>query len=387
MDSGRVEDTDVPQWVNDPSPAPPQGFDDGGDGHDWDAMPEGAAAAWSRGRAHWGRRVLAAVGVLLLVLIAAGVGAVVWVNGHLTGSGGAPVTVTVPAAAGHATLAKLLTEAGAVQDSWLFRHYLDYRGTEAPAAGEYTLHHHEGYRAALKDLSTGPKIVQVRLTIPEGYDLKQIAAAVGKLPGLSAQRFLDDAASGQVRSRYQPANVTSLEGFVFPDTYFVDQGETEAQLLQTMVDRFDQVADAVNLATPSTGLSPFQTVVAASLVEKEAKVPQDRGKIARVILNRLNDHMRLQIDATVEFALGVHKTRLLDSDLAVNSPYNTYKIDGLPPGPIASPGRASLAAALNPTPGTWLYYVLISPDGEHGFATTPAEFNKLLAEAKAKGLR
>jgi len=154
-----------------------------------------------------------------------------------------------------------------------------------------------------------------------------------------------------------------------------------------MVDRFDQVGDAVNLATPSTGLSPFQTVVAASLVEKEAKVPQDRGKIARVILNRLNDHMRLQIDATVEFALGVHKTRLLDSDLAVNSPYNTYKIDGLPPGPIASPGRASLAAVLNPTPGTWLYYVLISPDGEHGFATTPAEFNKLLAEAKAKGLR
>src|SRR5262249_26830089 len=149
---------------------------------------------------------------------------------------------------------------------------------------------------------------------------------------------------------------------------------------------FDQVADAITLATPSTGLTPFQTLVAASLIEKEAKVPQDRAKIARVILNRLNAHMRLQIDATVEYALGVHKAKLLNSDLAVNSPYNTYKIDGLPPGPIASPGKASLIAALNPAPGTWLYYVLISPNGEHGFATTPAEFNKLLAEAQAKGL-
>jgi UPF0755 protein len=204
---------------------------------------------------------------------------------------------------------------------------------------------------------------------------------------MSAQRFLAAAASGEVRSRYQPAKVTSVEGFVFPDTYFVDEGETEAQLLQTMVDRFDQIADAVSLATPSDGLTPFQSLVVASLVEKEAKVEQDRAKIARVIVNRLADHMKLQIDATVEYALGVHKTRLLDSDLAVNSPYNTYKIDGLPPGPIANPGRASLAAALNPAPGTWLYYVLISADGQHGFATTPAQFDQLLAEAKAKGLR
>jgi UPF0755 protein len=387
VDSGRVEDTDVPQWVNDPSPAPAAGFDDDWDGHDWDDMQTATAAPWSGRSAHWGRRVLAAVGILLLVLIAAAVGTVVWVNRHLTGSGGAAVTVTVPSGAGHATLAKVLTQAGVVEDAWLFRHYLDYRGTDPPAGGQYAFHHHEGYRAALRDLSTGPKVVQLRLTIPEGYDLQQTAAAVGKLQGMSAQRFLAAASSQQIRSRYQPGNVTSLEGFVFPDTYFVDVGETEAQLLQTMVDRFDQVADAITLATPSTGLTPFQTVVAASLIEKEAKVPQDRAKIARVILNRLNAHMRLQIDATVEYALGVHKAKLLDSDLAVNSPYNTYKIDGLPPGPIASPGKASLLAALNPAPGTWLYYVLISPDGEHGFATTPAEFNKLLAEAQAKGLR
>jgi UPF0755 protein len=361
------------------------GIGDDWDGHDWDDMQPDAP--WPGRSAHWGRRLLAAVGVLLLLLIAAAVGTVVWVNGHLTGSGGTAVAVAVPADAGHATLAEVLTKAGAVQDEWLFRHYLDYRGTQSPSPGTYTFHHHEGYRAALRDLSNGAAVVQVRLTIPEGYDLGQIATAVGKLPGMSAQRFLAAAASGQVRSRYQPANVTSLEGFVFPDTYFVDSGETEAQLLQTMVNRFDQIADSVNLATPSTGLTPYQTLVVASLIEKEAKVPPDRGKIARVILNRLAAHMKLQIDATVEYALGVHKSQLLDSDLQVNSPYNTYKIDGLPPGPIASPGEASLQAALNPTPGTWLYYVLISADGTHGFATTPAEFNQLLALAKQRGLR
>jgi UPF0755 protein len=397
VDSGPVEDTDIPEWVNEASLRPagpgswakdpsPGSTTNEWSGHDWDDMQRDTVA-WSGRSAHWGRRVLAAVGVLLLLLIAVAVGTVVWVNRHLTGSGGATVTVTLPADAGHATLAKVLTHAGAVQDAWLFRHYLDYRGTESPSAGPYTFHHHEGYRAALRDMSNGPAVVQARLTIPEGYDLGQIATAVGKLPGMSAQRFLAAAASGQIRSRYQPANVSSLEGFVFPDTYFVDNGETEAQLLQTMVNRFDQIADSVDLATPSNGLTPFQTLIAASLIEKEAKVPPDRAKIARVILNRLGAHMKLQIDATVEYALGVHKTQLLDSDLQVNSPYNTYKIDGLPPGPIASPGKASLEAALNPAPGTWLYYVLISSDGSHGFATTPAEFNNLLALAHARGLR
>jgi len=314
------------------------------------------------------------------------VGTVVWINGHLTGSGTTAVKVEIPAGAGHSTLASVLTRDGVVSDSWLFKHYLDYRGIDPATGGQYTFHHAEGYRAALHDLGVGPTIVQVRLTIPEGYDLAEIAAAIGKLPGLSAQRFLQIAQSGQIRSRYEPANVTSLEGMVFPDTYFIDDGETEAQVLQTMVDRFDQIGDSLNLATPSTGLTPYQTVIVASLIEKEAKLPQDRGKIARVVLNRLADHMRLQIDATVEYAEGVHKTKLLDSDLQVNSPYNTYRIDGLPPGPIASPGKASLAAALDPTPGTWLYYVLINPDGEHAFATTSSQFDQLVAEARAKGL-
>jgi UPF0755 protein len=276
-----------------------------------------------------------------------------------------------------------------VSDGWLFRRYLDYRGYPPVSGGQYTFHRHEGFRAALHDLGTGPKVLQSRLTIPEGYDLTEIAAAVGRLPGLSAARFLQAVRSGAVRSQFEPAGSNNLEGLIFPDTYFVDQGENEQAVLQTMVNRFDQVATAANLANSqaTNGLSPYQTVVLASLIEREAKVPQDRAKIARVVLNRLSANMRLQIDATVEYAEGVHKTRLLDSDLQTPSPYNTYLHAGLPPAPIASPGQASLQAALAPAPGTWLYYVLISPDGRHGFATTQAEFNQLLAQAHAQGLR
>ncbi len=359
---------DVPDWVNERS--------------------DDLEVYWERPRAHWGRRILVSIGVLLVALIAAAVGVVLWVNGHLNGAGGEPVAVTLPDQAGRSTLTSILTHAGVVSDSWLFRHYLDYRGIGPVAGGQYTFHRHEGYRAALHDLGNGPRIVQFRVTIPEGYDMAQIAAKVGTLPGLSAQRFLQVVQSGVVRSPYEPDGSNDLEGLVFPDTYFVDKGQDEVQVLQMMVDRFNQVATQVNLSNSqaANGLTPYQTVVLASLIEREAKVPQDRGKIARVIINRLADRMKLQIDATVEYALGVHKARLSDADLATPSPYNTYLHAGLPPGPIANPGAASLQAALNPTPGSWLYYVLIKPDGEHGFATTQAQFNQLVAEARAAGL-
>ncbi|GAC1317901.1 MAG: hypothetical protein NVSMB12_16210 [Acidimicrobiales bacterium] len=341
-----------------------------------------------RREGHWGRRILVGLGLLLATGVIVAVAAVVWVNGHLSGAGADPVTVSIPDQTGHAALTRQLTQAGVVSDGWLFQRYLDYEGVPSVAAGDYVFHHHEGYRQALHDLHGGPKISQVKLTIPEGYDLSQIAAAVGKLPGRSADRFLQLAQTGAVRSRYQPTGVNSLEGLVFPDTYFVTPAEDEQAILQHMVDRFDEVASAAGLdnSAATNGLSPYQTIVVASLIEKEAKIDEDRAMIARVIVNRLAKGMKLQIDATVLYAEGVHKSRVLNSDLQTNSPYNTYKVTGLPPGPIAAPGKPSLAAALNPTAGTWLYYVLIDPSGKHGFATTNAEFNTLRAEAKAKGL-
>jgi UPF0755 protein len=127
-------------------------------------------------------------------------------------------------------------------------------------------------------------------------------------------------------------------------------------------------------------------VVAASLVESEAKVDEDRPLIASVIENRLEKGMRLQIDATVLYALGEHKTRVLYKDLEIDSPYNTYRIEGLPPTPISATGRASLTAMLHPPKTTFLYYVLSDKNGKHAFATTPSEFEALKAEARRKGL-
>src|SRR5206468_1473655 len=125
------------------------------------------------------------------------------------------------------------------------------------------------------------------------------------------------------------------------------------------------------------GVSPYDAVIVASLIEREAKIDEDRGMIARVIYNRLEKNMKLGVDATVDYALGVHTPNLTNADLAIDSPYNTRKFPGLPPTPIAAPGRKALTAAVSPNPGPWLYYVLADADGRHAFATTDAEFEQL----------
>jgi UPF0755 protein len=169
----------------------------------------------------------------------------------------------------------------------------------------------------------------------------------------------------------------------------VTDEEDEAAIIRRLVARFDQVTDEVGLgAGPRpAGLDPYQTIVAASLVETEGKVADDRPLIAAVIRNRLERRMRLQIDATVLYALGRHKSRVLFKDLEVDSPYNTYKVDGLPPTPIGAAGRASVTAMLHPADEDYLYYVLIDTDGHHAFATTPEEFERLKAESRRKGVR
>jgi UPF0755 protein len=389
MTSGRPGDTEseIPQWVNPPEPSlaprPRRRVIHAGALEELQRREPRHARRTGRGR-----KVLVGVGIGVVAVILIAVIVLFWINSHLGGKGGAAVQVQLPDQAGHGTITSELSKAHVIGDAWLFHHYLDYRGVAPAAGGSYTFHLHEGYRAALHDLSAGPRVVQARLTIPEGYDLKQIATAVGTHPGLSAQRFIDLANSGAVHSPYQPPGSNNLEGLLFPDTYFLSPQDSEQTILQRMVDRFGTVAASVGLdaSAQANGLSPYQTIVLASLIEREAKIDADRGKIARVIQNRLGKNMKLQIDATVEYAEGVHKTRLLDSDLKTQSPYNTYLVAGLPPGPIGGPGKASLLAALQPTPGPWLYYVLIDKSGAHGFATTPAEFERLKQEAHAKGL-
>jgi UPF0755 protein len=234
----------------------------------------------------------------------------------------------------------------------------------------------------------GGKASIVKVTIPEGSTLTQIADKIGRIRGLSAERFLAVASSGSVRSKFEPPGSNNLEGLVFPDTYFVAPGDDETKILTRMVGAFDDLATQLGApdAQARVGVSPYDSIIVASLIEREAKVDEDRPMIARVVYNRLQRRMTLGIDATVEYALGQHKQRLTNQDLNINSPYNTRKFPGLPPTPIAAPGRKALEAALAPSPGPWLYYVLADASGRHAFATNDAEFERLRREAHAKGL-
>ncbi len=199
-----------------------------------------------------------------------------------------------------------------------------------------------------------------------------------------------DHALATVHSKYQPAGSTNLEGFLFPATYQVlltDVGNP-TKLVSQMVTKFDEEADSLNLtaAAKNVGMTPYQALIVASMVQEEAKVPTDAPKIARVIYNRLGQGMTLGLDTTVEYALQQRILNITQSQLAVNSPYNTRTRTGLTPTPVSNPGRAALEAALNPTPGNWLYFVLAAKDGSQYFTSSYADFQRATARAKAEGL-
>jgi len=336
------------------------------------------------------RWVLGVILVLLLSLLAsAGFGAR-WVERQIHPGGplGAEVVVTIPPGSSTARIGDLLQRKGVVADGRVFRWYVKLLGRGPFEAGDFTFRRRSDLKRVVDVLERGPDVRRDRITIPEGLTLDQIAARVGRLPGRSAEKFKEVAGSGSVRSQLQPAGTTNLEGLLYPDTYYVADGDDEAKILGRMVARFDQVAGELGYvgAPQAVGRSPYEAVIVASMVEREAKAAEDRPKVARVIYNRLQRDMLLQVDATLIYGLGGDKPRLLNTDLESDSPYNTYRRKGLPPTPIASPGRAALQAALAPEPGAWLFYVLADRDGRHAFAVTDAEFERLRRQAQAKGL-
>ena len=334
-----------------------------------------------------GLRIVLILATAFIVFAGAGV---VWFQRQVNPPGrpGVPISVTIPEGSSSASIAAILDQRGVISSARIFKIYLKLHPAAGLEAGKYTLHAKESFGDVVSQLKAGPKTTFSRLTIPEGYTLKQIAAKVGQLPGKSADAFLAAAASGTITSEFQPPGVTSLEGLAFPDTYFVEAKDTEAAILAKMVNNFDTVAAEEGLSAGAEGHTAYETLTIASLVESEGKVPDDRPKIARVIDNRLANGMPLQVDATVIYARGGRRPngRVLYSDLKIQSPYNTYVIKGLPPTPISASGRAAIHAALHPTAGPWLYYVKYQADGSHKFSTTLAEQNAAIADAKRRGV-
>lgn len=310
------------------------------------------------------------------------------------GQPGDDVTVTIDKNIGTKGVARVLAGADVIKSARVFTYWTKIEGKGPYQAGTYTLQKNSSFDEVAGLLASGPDVSVQRLTIPEGLTLGQIAERVGKLPGRSAATFLQlvsDKGEGRVRSPLQPPEVTNLEGLLFPSTYFVGEKDDERRILQKMVDAMASVTarlDVVNRAK-ARGLTPFQLVTVASLVEREAKIQDERPMVAQVIYNRLAKGQKLQIDATVIYAMGQagKKTRVLNSDLKFASPYNTYEVAGLPPTPIAGAGEAAIQAALEPTPSPFLFYVVIDKDGHHAFAETAAEHQKNIEKAKANGVR
>jgi UPF0755 protein len=330
--------------------------------------------------------------VALLVVVgvlAAGLGAI-WIQRKLDppGDPGRRVSVVVPRGATTADVAELLAADDVITDARIFRYYLRVRGGGPFQAGTYVLRRDSSMGDARAALREGPRLDFTDVTVQEGKWASDVAEIVADVPGLDASAFTAELGSGVVRSLYQPQDVTSMEGLLFPDTYRVDQNEDEQAVLARMVTKLDEVATELGYADAAArvGRQPYEVLIVASLVEAEAKVDGDRAKIARVIYNRLQQGMTLGIDATVYYALQRKGGPLTRTDLAVDSPYNTRVNPGLPPTPIGLPGRASLEAAINPEPVPWLYYVLSDEEGHHAFSESYEEFQRNVAEAREKGL-
>jgi UPF0755 protein len=290
---------------------------------------------------------------------------------------GAETTVVVPEGAGAARIGRLLEDKGVVPSALGFRiaAFLD-GSTKDIEAGSYMLARNLKARAALAALLEGPETEPfVNVTFPEGSWLTDFARIVGDDTRISGDRFLRLARSGRVASRLRPARVDTLEGLLFPSTYQVIRRDTARSLLSRLVSELENQMAAIDLGgVKEMGYTPYELVIVASMVEAEAKVPEDRARIAAVIYNRLAAGMMLGIDATVSYALGEHTESLTREDLDVDSPYNTRRYPGLPPTPIGAPGRASLEAAAAPAPGDWLYYVVADCNGRHAFSESYEQF-------------
>ncbi len=335
-------------------------------------------------------RTLAIMAIALSVVVVALIGLSAWLFlGGSSGEAGRPVQVEVPAGASTATIARLLADKDVVANPNMFRIQARMTGSDGKLRpGVYELTSAMAYREVLDRLKQGPPASYVTVTIPEGFVLEQIAARLEKQAGIPAQEFLKLARTGapsfaQDHPYLSEAYQGSLEGYLFPKTYRIREGASSEQVIEMMLDQFDREMASVDTATATQrGLSATDVVIAASIIERETRVDSERPLVSSVIYNRLARGMNLEIDATIEYVLPGNRFRLRNRDLRIDSPFNTYRFKGLPPGPIANPGLKSLQAAAAPADTDYIYYVLTSKAGTHTFTTNKEDF--LRAKQKSK---
>jgi UPF0755 protein len=343
------------------------------------SSPDGAGPP-RRNHPRWGR--LLALGALLILVLAAG-RVLIGLFQPFTGDGDGRVAVVIPQGASLGDIADLLEQKGVVSSSTFFQLRARLAGrSDQLKPGSYTLAHDMKYTTVLDRLEQGLPPNVVRITIPEGRSRREVAPLAKALPGnyVKATRRnpnLDPRDYGAEGAR-------SLEGFLFPASYELKKGSHVRRLVNEQLDTFKRSFGKVDMRyARSKNLTRYDVLIIASLIEREVQVPKERKLVASVIYNRLHDGIRLDIDATTRFVVNKWSGALLVSELQNPSPYNTRVHTGLPPGPIGSPGLASMEAAAHPAKTDYLFYVAaVCGNGSHRFASSDAQFQRYVDDYK-----
>lgn len=297
------------------------------------------------------------------------------------GSRTTDATVVIPRGSSVRAAADSLARAGVISSTRLFRWYVTGTGRSRDIKpGRYQLPVHASYREVLNALVDG-RAIRHTVTIPEGYDIRDIAPLIAKALTVS-EDSVRAATTDTAWLRRLDVPAPSLEGYLFPATYSFAEGTTAREAVVEMLERFEAAwKPEWNDRLQAMSITRHMAMTMASIVEKEARKAEERPIIAAVYWNRLRIGMRLQADPTVQYALPAHVDRVLYKDLEIESKYNTYKYEGLPPGPIASPGEAAIVATLTPANVPYLYFVA-RPDGRHEFRQTFAEHSRAIMMLK-----
>ncbi|MET0952215.1 MAG: endolytic transglycosylase MltG [Aeromicrobium sp.] len=359
--------------------------------------PEGPAGPGRRRantarRPPWGRRILALL-IVAVVLVGIVMGGL-WVKDKLftsvedySGDGAGTIVVTIPTGADGRQISNILAKADVVKSAEAFYQLaLSDSRFQAVQAGSFTLRKKMSADAAMAALTDKGNSAIVRVTIPEGARVGQIVEIIAKSTEITQKSLLAALDKPEKLGLPEVANLNP-EGYLFPATYEVEPGTTATQLLRKMVDKTLATAKSLDIGTraKALGLTGEQVLTVASILEYEAKQDEDYAKVARVLYNRLDKGMALQLDSTVSY---VSKRKgdvfTTPEERADPSEYNTYQNTGLPPGPIGSPGEKTIEAALNPAEGSWLFFVAVNLEtGETVFSDTLGEHNRAVAKLQA----
>ena len=339
-------------------------------------MGDNAAARTPPDRRPRRRPVVALIGLALLALAAFEAGRAIVPPPALQDG---PRSVEIPPQQGLLGVAQLLGEAGVIRSRLAFVALALLRGTaRSLKAGEYEIPQGASLLTTLQLIETG-KVRPHLIVLPEGFTIRELARQL-ETEGIAAAGDVQRLATDPFFTQGLGVEADSLEGYLFPDTYRVTRGMRVEEILGRMVQRFREKIGTpeVRAQASARGLSLHALVTLASIIEKEAVVPDERPLIAGVFWNRLRRDMPLQADPTVAYAVGRDGRAPTREDLQVDHPFNTYRYRGLPPGPIANPGRASIDAALAPASVPYLYFVAID-ERRHHFSATLEEHNQAVA--------